>query len=95
MASTVLPNNDQPFEKAASIKLDRSMSCAEAFRVITANCIRQIIANEPGMCAGHAEALYQLRVGLRRLRAAIKAFVETTADPQQGKIKTELKWVMK
>ena len=95
MASTVLLNNDQPFEKAASVNLDRSMSCAEAFRVITANCIRQIIANEPGMCAGHAEALHQLRVGLRRLRAATKAFAETTADPQQGKIKTELKWVMK
>jgi len=95
MASTVLPNNEQPFEKAASVKLDRSMSCVEAFRVITGSCIRQIIANEPGMCAGHAEALHQLRVGLRRLRAATKAFAEVTADPQQGKIKAELKWVMK
>ena len=47
------------------------------------------------MCAGHAEALHQLRVGLRRLRAATKAFAEVTADPQQGKIKAELKWVMK
>jgi triphosphatase len=94
MASTVLPNNE-PFEKAAPVKLDRSMSCGEAFRVITASCIRQIIANEPGMCAGHAEALHQLRVGLRRLRAATKAFAEITADPQQERIKTELKWVMK
>ena len=95
MASTVLPNNEQPFEKAASVKLDRSMSCGAAFRVIAGSCIRQIIANEPGMCAGHAEALHQLRVGLRRLRAATKAFAEVTADPQQGKIKAELKWVMK
>jgi CHAD domain-containing protein len=95
MASTVLPNSEQAFEKAASIELDRSMSCGKASRVITASCIRQIIANEPGMCAGHAEALHQLRVGLRRLRAAIKAFVETTADPQQKRVKAELKWVMK
>ena len=83
MASTVLPNNEQTFEKAASIDLDRSMSCVEAFRVIAGSCIRQIIANEPGMCAGHSEALHQFRVGLRRLRAATKAFAETTADPQQ------------
>jgi hypothetical protein len=47
------------------------MSCEEAFRVIAGSCIRQIIANKPGMCAGHAEALHQLRVGLRRLRAVL------------------------
>ncbi len=95
MASTVLPNSEQAFEKATSVKLDRSQSCGEAFRIITGSCIRQIIANEPGMRAGHAEALHQLRVGLRRLRAAIKAFAKMTADPQQERIKAELKWVMK
>jgi triphosphatase len=90
-----LRNSEQAFEKATSVKLDRSQSCGEAFRIITGSCIRQIIANEPGMCAGHAEALHQLRVGLRRLRAAIKAFAKMTADPEQERIKAELKWVMK
>ena len=63
--------------------------------MITGSCIRQIVANEPGMCAGHSEALHQLRIGLRRLRAAIKAFAEVTADARQEAIKGELKWVMK
>jgi CHAD domain-containing protein len=36
-----------------------------------------------------------LRIGLRRLRVAIKAFKRVTADPQQGAISTELRWVMK
>jgi CHAD domain-containing protein len=91
----LIEDSEQAFEKAASVDLDRSMSCTEAFRVIAQNCLRQIITNEPGMCAGNAEALHQMRVGLRRVRAATKAFAEITADPQQGKIKAELKWVMK
>jgi hypothetical protein len=57
MGSTVLPNNEQPFEKAASVKLDRSMSCGKAFRVIAGSCIRQVIANEPGMCARRSNRL--------------------------------------
>ena len=85
----------QPFEKATSVELDRKMSCAEAFRLITGSCLRQIIANEPAVLTGHAEALHQFRVGLRRLRAAITAFAEMTADSQQEAIKAELKWVMK
>jgi CHAD domain-containing protein len=47
------------------------------------------------MLAGHAEALHQFRIGLRRLRTAIKAFAEMTADPKRKAIKAELKWVMK
>jgi triphosphatase len=47
------------------------------------------------MLTGHAEALHQFRIGLRRLRTAIKAFSEMTNDPQREAIKAELKWVMK
>jgi triphosphatase len=85
----------QSFEKAKSVELDPRMPCAEAFRLITGSCLRQIIANQPGMLTGHAEALHQFRVGLRRLRSAIKAFAEMIADPQREAIKAELKWVMK
>ena len=87
--------SEEPFEKATSVELHPSMSCAEAFRMIAGSCIRQIVANEPGMCAGHSEALHQLRIGLRRLRAAIKAFAGVTNDSHQEAIKGELKWVMK
>jgi triphosphatase len=83
------------FKKATSPELDPRMSCAEAFRLITCSCLRQIVANEPGMLAGHAEALHQFRIGLRRLRAAVKSFTEMTADAQRETIKAELKWVMK
>lgn len=85
----------QSFEKAKAVELDPRMPCAEAFRLISGSCLRQIIANQPGMLTGHAESLHQFRIGLRRLRTAIKAFVEMTADPQREAIKAELKWVMK
>jgi CHAD domain-containing protein len=85
----------EPFEKAASVELNANMSCAEAFRIIAGNCIRQIVANETGMCEGHPEALHQLRIGLRRLRVAMKAFAAVTADTQQEETKADVRWVMK
>jgi inorganic triphosphatase YgiF len=84
-----------PAEKAAPVVLEPAISCAEAFRIIARNCLRQIIANEPAVCAGYAEALHQMRIGLRRLRAAVRAFAEMTAGPEQKKIITELKWITK
>ena len=81
----------QAFEKARPIQLDPSMASGEAFRAIVHNCLRQIIANEPGVCAGDAEALHQMRIGLRRLRAAITAFATVSTDSKQDRIKRELK----
>jgi len=39
----------QAFEKAKPIQLDPGMASGEAFRAIVHNCLRQIIANEPGV----------------------------------------------
>jgi triphosphatase len=80
-------------EKAERLELDASTTCQHAFRAIGENCLRQIVVNEPGMCAGEAEALHQMRVGLRRLRAAIAVFAKVVADSEQDRIKGELKWI--
>jgi triphosphatase len=77
----------QAFEKAKPIQLDSGMASGEAFRAIVHNCLRQIIANEPGVCTGDAEALHQMRIGLRRLRAAITAFAKVSSDSKQNRIK--------
>ena len=68
------------FEKASPVELDPGMTSAQAFRVIARNCLRQIIANAPGVCAQDIEAVHQMRVGLRRLRAAITIF-EKMVEP--------------
>jgi CHAD domain-containing protein len=44
-------------------------------------------------CAGQAEALHQMRIGLRRLRAAIAIFADVVGDEDLAKIKAELKWI--
>jgi triphosphatase len=84
----------QAFEKAKSVQLDPGMVSWEVFRAIVHNCLGQVIANEPGVCAGDAEALHQMRIGLRRLRAAITAFAKFSSDSKQNKIKRELKAAM-
>ena len=80
-------------EKATDIDIKPDMRSEESFRAIANNCLTQIIANAPATCRGLPEALHQMRIGLRRLRAALAIFDDIVADEQQGKIKAELKWV--
>jgi inorganic triphosphatase YgiF len=88
---------DRPYqaEKATGIDIPPEMEAGEAFRAIAENCLRQIMANEPSMCAGQAEALHQMRIGLRRLRAAIAVFADVVDDDDVETIKGELKWITK
>ena len=51
------------------------------------------MANQPLMCAGQAEALHQMRIGLRRLRAAIAMFADVVNDEHLPTIKSEFKWI--
>lgn len=80
-------------ERARPVHIPPDMPAGEAFRVIARSCVRQIVANEPAMCAGKSEALHQMRIGLRRLRAAIALFAEIVADEKLEAIKGELKWI--
>ncbi|HEY5732479.1 MAG TPA: CHAD domain-containing protein, partial [Methyloceanibacter sp.] len=80
-------------EKATRLHLDGDLTCRQAFRAIGQNCLRQIIVNEPGLCAGDANSLHQMRIGLRRIRAAIVAFDKVVADSERKRIKAELKWI--
>ena len=73
-------------EKATQLYLDGGLSCRQAFRAIGQNCLRQIVVNERGMCAGDASSLHQMRIGLRRIRAAIVAFEKVVADSEQERI---------
>jgi triphosphatase len=89
----LLEGGNLKIEKATEIDIPPRMPAGEAFRAIARNCLRQIIANEPVMCAGRAEGLHQMRIGLRRLRAAIAIFADVVGDEDQKKIKSELNWI--
>ncbi|HZP09612.1 CHAD domain-containing protein [Methyloceanibacter sp.] len=89
----LLSQEDFTVEKAGDVDIKPVMTAAQAFRAIARNCLRQIIVNERAVFAGRAEALHQMRVGLRRLRAAISIFSDALADGSDEPIKDDLKWI--
>jgi CHAD domain-containing protein len=80
-------------EKARAIDIPAEMTAGEAFRAIALSCLRQIVANEPATCGGYPEALHQMRIGLRRLRAAIALFKQVVGGGDAEKVKADLKWI--
>lgn len=80
-------------EKAAGIDIAPELTAGEAFQAIALSCLRQILANEPATSTGQAESLHQMRIGLRRLRAAIAVFAKIVGDDEVENIKAELKWI--
>jgi triphosphatase len=79
--------------KAAPVELRAQMNARDGFRAIGRACLRQIVGNVPALRAGDAEGVHQMRVGLRRLRAAISLFSDILAGAQTPAIKRELRWL--
>lgn len=72
--------------RAEKIKLRRGMSTADAFRVIGRSILRQIAANRNAVERLDPEGVHQMRVGLRRLRAAMSLFSKLFGDEQIERI---------
>jgi inorganic triphosphatase YgiF len=90
----VLLNGGVPVAvKAREIELHAGTGVAEAFRIIARACLAQIVGNEAGVQSRDSEALHQIRVGLRRLRAAISFYSEIVAGAQTELVKSELRWI--
>jgi len=86
---------DQPVAavRAHTIALAPRMSTGEALHAIALGCLHHIAANEPAVRAHDAEGVHQMRVGLRRLRAAMAVFAELLDDEETARLKSELKWL--
>jgi inorganic triphosphatase YgiF len=80
-------------EKACNPELIAGMTTGRAFTLISRACLRQLVANEPAVKSRDAEAVHQMRVALRRLRAAISLFSDVVSDDRINTIKTELRWL--
>jgi triphosphatase len=77
----------------SEIILQHDTSIAAAFQVIGRSVLRHIAANEPAVRAADPEGVHQMRVGVRRLRAAIAVFSELLECRQTQQIKRDLKWL--
>jgi inorganic triphosphatase YgiF len=78
---------------AEKIELESSLTAHKAFTMIALSTLRQFGGNADGVREGDAEAIHQMRVGLRRLRAAISLFGDILPRPRTERIKKELKWL--
>jgi triphosphatase len=78
---------------AEKIRLQRGMNTADAFRIIGRSILRHIAGNETAVRRSDSEGVHQMRVGLRRLRAAISLFAKLLGDQETERVKAELKWL--
>jgi inorganic triphosphatase YgiF len=86
---------DKPV-RAKPLELEPDMPSGDAFAMILAEGLRQIIANENAILrARDAEGVHQMRVAIRRLRSAISAFGGAYDHGEIARIKGELAWLAK
>lgn len=70
------------------------MSAGETFQAIARACLKQLISNEAALLqAREPGAVHQMRVAIRRLRAAMSLFKDVIDDKKRARISSELKWM--
>src|SRR5262249_18158806 len=79
--------------KANPVDLPAGCNARDGFKVIGIDCLKQVINNVTALAKGDPEGVHQMRIGLRRLRAAMSLFGDLLDDDQTTVIKTELKWL--
>ncbi|TFW09332.1 CHAD domain-containing protein, partial [Oxalobacteraceae bacterium OM1] len=78
--------------KAQPVHLAKDMTVERAMQAVFENCLDQIAANEAGVAETTApEPLHQMRVGLRRLRSALKLFADAATLPSH--LQDDLQWL--
>lgn len=80
-------------QHAEPIALKAGLAPREAFRVIAHSTLHQVTANADPVREMVAEGVHQMRIGLRRLRAAISLFTDILPQASTARIKAELKWL--
>ncbi|MGE3872923.1 MAG: CHAD domain-containing protein [Parvibaculaceae bacterium] len=76
---------------ACPIPLPAPLTVRTALQAIGHECLRQLAANVPALLDGSDdEALHQIRVAIRRFRAAMSLFKDILQDPESDQVKVEL-----
>jgi inorganic triphosphatase YgiF len=74
-----------PVRKALPMSYRADATAAEVFGVVLDECLAQVTRNAVGLIAGDAaqrvEHVHQLRVGIRRLRSALRSFKGWVPEP--------------
>jgi triphosphatase len=78
---------------AGTIFIPRFATAEDAFVAVGFECLRHFAGNAAAVRRGDFESIHQMRVGLRRLRAALSLFKEMLQGPDFRKLKAELAWL--
>jgi triphosphatase len=79
--------------KANPVQLPIHGNARDSFRAIGFACLKQILDNMPALARADPEGVHQMRVGVRRFRAAMSLFKDLLHDDQTATVKSELKWL--
>jgi len=87
--------NERPVaQKSAPIELDRDASLGDAMLASVRGCADQIVANLACAREGlDSEGVHQLRIGVRRLRAALALFKDALPEHEWMNLRRELRWL--
>ncbi len=79
---------------ASDVALAADVTSADALAAVARECLHQVAANAPGLCADNdPEWIHQMRVGTRRLRSCL-SLVAPFADPTLlDPVVAEVKWL--
>jgi inorganic triphosphatase YgiF len=78
---------------ARPVPIEPTDTVADAFAAIGFECLRQIASNDAAVLRADPEGIHQMRVGLRRLRAALSLFKEMLSGHETRAIKADLVWL--
>lgn len=78
--------------KAKDMPLDPHMSVGEAFRQIVSGALKQLYSNEIPTIKGMPSGIHQARVGIRRIRAALRAFKTSLPYDKRKAFNGEFRW---
>ena len=80
--------------KAKGSGLVPGMTTVAAFQAIGRACLYHLMSNERILSETRdPDVVHQMRVAMRRLRAAISLFKDVLADERRDAIRNELKWI--
>lgn len=78
---------------ARPVQISPTMTTADAFDAIAFECLRQVAGNEVAVRRSDPEGVHQMRVGLRRLRAALSLFKHMLEGRETEAVKKDLVWL--
>jgi inorganic triphosphatase YgiF len=79
--------------KSTPIALPKKVSVADGFRQIVRACVAELLANQAAAVAGTPAGVHQLRVAVRRIRAALRLFGDYIERTGREELERELRWV--